>query len=879
MPTNRPRPDPVIPDHEVLRKVGGGAYGEVWLARGVTGALRAVKVVWREDFEDERSFEREFEGILKFEPISRDHPGLVNILHVGRSVDGVSFYYYVMELGDDVLTGREINPIEYEARTLRSDVKRVPGKRLDTEFCIDVGVRLAEALRHLHDNGLAHRDVKPANVIFVGGKAKLADIGLVAARGQRTFVGTEGFVPPEGPGSAQADVYSLGKVLYEIASGKDRMDFPELPDDMPPKLERKRWLALNQIVCDVCEPQLSKRKVSSAGELADVLRRLQEGKRRKRRRPVGAFFATVFTAAALVFGTWEAFKGSPWMSLPNQFANLLPINGSGDETPVEKKPIPALIKINSRPEGAVVVASDGEVLGTTPTDLLNSYVGEQVSFRLDKDGYGSVPLDAVVPASAAEEPLLLEAELKIFSPPQPNENWVDHLGQRYGPVGEGHQSRRPVGKDEWDRYLAEKERPGDVAEFVEVEEDGIKRKIVVTSEGEAQAFCWWLAESGIRDGFLTVNHRARQLMDLTFANTGMSERARKENFRPFRCRVEPIPYAWITVTTEPSGAEVFLKTAENSYNYVIGTTRGPLTTDPLRPGDHELLILLEGYKPLSKKVTLKENERLDLHLKLELNNSVVMEKPWENGLGMKFVPMGTDLMASIWETRVKDYDAFVRAKNLSAPATDFQQGPDHPVVFVSRKDAEDFCVWLTEVERKQERLTQVHEYRLPTDYEWSMMAELKEQPNVSPARRDTQRAKVFMWGAAWPPGADGMKVANLADGSATILVRSERTISGYIDGFERTAPVGSFPPNSLGIYDLCGNVHEWVSDNYSPSSSSGVLRGGGWNTYQPQNLYIGARNTQPPDFRDSIYGFRVVLAKVPPIPETTPAEEGIETDG
>ena len=80
------RPNPPIPDHEVLRKIGGGAYGEVWLARGVTGALRAVKVVWREDFEDERTFEREFEGILKFEPISRNHPALVNILAMGLSI-------------------------------------------------------------------------------------------------------------------------------------------------------------------------------------------------------------------------------------------------------------------------------------------------------------------------------------------------------------------------------------------------------------------------------------------------------------------------------------------------------------------------------------------------------------------------------------------------------------------------------------------------------------------------------------------------------------------------------------------------------------------------------------------------------------------------
>ena len=235
-----PRSEITIPDHEVLRKIGGGAYGEVWMARGVTGALRAVKIVWREDFEDERGFEREFEGILKFEPISRDHPGMVNILHVGRGDDEeCPFYYYVMELGDDIRKGREIHPVEYEARTLRSDLKSSEGRPLEIGFCLDTGQRLADALSHLHDKDLAHRDIKPANVIFVDGKAKLADIGLVASRGQQTFVGTEGFVPPEGPGSGQADVYSLGKVLYEMATGKDRLQFPELPDELPTNTNRK----------------------------------------------------------------------------------------------------------------------------------------------------------------------------------------------------------------------------------------------------------------------------------------------------------------------------------------------------------------------------------------------------------------------------------------------------------------------------------------------------------------------------------------------------------------------------------------------------------------------------------------------------------------
>src|SRR5437870_3306132 len=65
--------DPVIPDHELLCRIGCGSYGEVWLARSKLGTLRAVKVVCRSTFEDSRPFEREFKGIQKFEPISRSH--------------------------------------------------------------------------------------------------------------------------------------------------------------------------------------------------------------------------------------------------------------------------------------------------------------------------------------------------------------------------------------------------------------------------------------------------------------------------------------------------------------------------------------------------------------------------------------------------------------------------------------------------------------------------------------------------------------------------------------------------------------------------------------------------------------------------------------
>ena len=202
---------PAIPDYELLRRVGRGAYGEVWLARNLTGSFVAVKVVARTAFEYDRPFEREFEGIKRFEPVSRSDPAQVAVLHVGR---GDGFFYYVMELADDANldaadqqetseiprqvsdTGRPPsvqdpalgsyrpasrirNPESYCPHTLREDLKRQG--RLLVVRCVQTGLALARALAHLHKCGLVHRDVKPSNVIFVGGVPKLADIGLVAS--------------------------------------------------------------------------------------------------------------------------------------------------------------------------------------------------------------------------------------------------------------------------------------------------------------------------------------------------------------------------------------------------------------------------------------------------------------------------------------------------------------------------------------------------------------------------------------------------------------------------------------------------------------------------------------------------------------------------
>jgi hypothetical protein len=62
----QPAQPPSIPDHELLRRIGGGSYGEVWLARNVVGTFRAVKIVHRHSFDHDRPYEREYAGIQKF---------------------------------------------------------------------------------------------------------------------------------------------------------------------------------------------------------------------------------------------------------------------------------------------------------------------------------------------------------------------------------------------------------------------------------------------------------------------------------------------------------------------------------------------------------------------------------------------------------------------------------------------------------------------------------------------------------------------------------------------------------------------------------------------------------------------------------------------
>ena len=215
------------------------------------------------------------------------------------------------------------------------------------------------------------------------------------------------------------------------------------------------------------------------------------------------------------------------------------------------------------------------------------------------------------------------------------------------------------------------------------------------------------------------------------------------------------------------------------------------------------------------------------------------------------------------ETRSVDYNRYLKATGKKPGEVILDDNPLVPVVGLTRAECEDFCQWLTKRERDNpnpdlNRITKDYRYRLPTDLEWSKMAGLIEV-GETPAERESEivNSGQFPWGESFPPDES---VGNYADLSAVEFLENDRIIEGYNDGFEKLAPVGEFNPNIIGLYDIGGNVHEWVSDSYG-NTERGILRGGGWDTFSEEHLEMRCRFPFDVEYRSESFGFRVVLIR------------------
>ena len=168
---------------------------------------------------------------------------------------------------------------------------------------------------------------------------------------------------------------------------------------------------------------------------------------------------------------------------------------------------------------------------------------------------------------------------------------------------------------------------------------------------------------------------------------------------------------------------------------------------------------------------------------------------------------------------------------------------EHPVVYVTSREAEKFCQWLSAREGRK--------YRLPSEAEWEYAARGSEP-------------RIFPWGDK----LDGGQFANLADKRTSFAWRD----TVLDDGFAESAPVGSYPRGAspFGIEDMAGNVFEWCGDFFEPyrgrerhnprsatTNAKRIYRGGSWKS-RAVNLRATARNFNLPDYSSNDVGFRIV---------------------
>ena len=210
---------------------------------------------------------------------------------------------------------------------------------------------------------------------------------------------------------------------------------------------------------------------------------------------------------------------------------------------------------------------------------------------------------------------------------------------------------------------------------------------------------------------------------------------------------------------------------------------------------------------------------------------------------------------SVTNGGVYDYDAQNKAWSFLTSSTwdklSFPQTDKHPVAGVSWYDCVAYCNWRSLKEGlkpcyKDDGKQIVWDrtadgYRLLTEAEWEYAA------------RSGGKVMKYAWGNEAIPMANGKPLANIADQQCGKMNPEWNNGMDYDDGFTFSAPVGSFPPNQLGICDMSGNVWEWCWDWYNEYpeqqdkdyagagyGTGRVFRGGSW-YYSPQGWNVSAR--------------------------------------
>ncbi|MFN0078029.1 MAG: protein kinase domain-containing protein [Prosthecobacter sp.] len=883
---------PELPQYEILGLLGRGGMGAVYRARQKSLKREvAIKVLPPSIEDNDMHFAERFKA--EAESMARlNHPGIISVYDAGATPGDL--LYIIMEFveGTDV-----------------SQMIRASG-RLPPEHAHAITAHVCEALAYAHANGLIHRDIKPANIMVdTQGRVKVADFGLAKMANDDSgytqsnmAVGTPDFVAPEAlipgmPVDGRADLYAVGVMLYQMLTGNiprgafkpasvlvhgldarfDQIVFKAMQVDreerhssatelrqhldsllMPavpaPDLQRYSSAQMPQTPPPGSRMGVATARPSAGGAATDgranatpILRQAAT----PTAPPKSKVPLFIGVAAVLAVGAFILFSGgkqpdvarlakaesaAPLAPKPQTLASSATAAAPAKVAEAPKpEPKPAVIA--KAPEPAKVEPPKPSVSTAKPSVL------ESQATPVAATPVMTAPTPPVVVAQAPAAPPTAAPSLTVSPSPSP-----PALPPELAALD------ATFIKLQAERVTAPFD--ADLAKLNSSYLGGIGKKIA-----EEKA-------AGHLDGILALEAEQKLVTDKQPVPESDDEKAPaslkalRAIYRDAYVKLATTRAANLKLLTEPLDKRL----AQMESDFAKGDR---LADAKVVRGYRE--VLSDGRAagpPAAASVATAAttpNPALGGPSALPLNPAAMLalKDGISNTLGMKFLPVkGTEVLFCIHETRRQDYAAYATDASGVDGAWKTQQRngipcgdkDDHPVVGVSWEDAQKFCEWLSKKEGKT--------YRLPTDEEWSIAVGLgrkeKHGKGITPEMLNGKEQTEFPWGDDYPPKTKD-KAGNYGDTAWTEKFPTEPGMKDYTDGFPTTAPVMSFKPNKLGLYDMGGNVWEWVEDWWNAGKTDRVLRGASFADHDRGALLSSYRSHDTSGYRDNSYGFRCVM--------------------
>jgi serine/threonine protein kinase len=822
-----------LPQYQIEALLGRGGMGAVYkgrqtrLERPVAIKILPVEMGER-DVTYAQRFQNEARAMAKL-----NHPGIVAVYDFGETAGGL--LYFVMEF----IEGTDV------AKMIQLQT------RLRSEEAMAITAHVCDALGYAHSLGILHRDIKPAN-IMVGydGRVKVADFGLakVTNTGENmmtrtgVIMGTLSYMAPESlilgaEVDKRADIYAVGVMLYQMLTGKLPHGMFEMPSlqvkGLDPRYDKIvatamredrqiRYASADALRVDLdailtqpvakveasskdpppaLNTQASPRRPAppSKPPTSPPTRQSHSPSARRSSSGWGLVSAGLIIAAGIGLFLRLSSSELPDMSPPVPNSTKPPAKQS---TPSQKTTIPAAQApaLASRTENLPPATTAAPPVAPPasvlpPTSAAMPAVTAPVSVPVGTTGPAPIP----APATPLLPPELAALDLQF----------------------QGLKKEKVTVRFEADLENLNKNYLGGIARALSAERAAGRFDLISALEAEQKR--------------ILDNQPVPETDD---AQTHGSLQSLRTTYRDAYARLVATRAANLQALTDPLDLhlvqmlEGFTQTGRLADAEAVSAYRQELSQS--RPAPR---IQVGAASP--------GLARVDTHVSAGNSASPrTLQDGITNTLGMKFIPVkGASVLFCVHETRQKEYAAY--AVETQIPDLEWKSAGiagDHPVTMVSWDDAQKFCAWLSAKEGRT--------YRLPTDREWSIAAGIgrheKWNPGDTPATIFKEPSQ-FPWGDEWPPPKNR--------GNYAFAPSPDRTH----DDFPTTAPVMTFRQNSHGLYDMGGNVWEWVEDYWNDSKLERVLRGASFTNADVENLRASFRLRQGQGQRSESVGFRCVV--------------------